>query len=192
MLCRFPFYYHAKFAFLIWLQLPRNYVCSTLLKYIHQGFKLFYIFSTFSYFFHDLKLPLFAFWASSFWFQVPYPLTTSSGFYTFLKHFFNEFVDFTHSVPLFCNVSLPSPSLLYPLCLTTSLFILWMECFFHMPFLSRVTASVKIVFVILTTIPLKASQNSWCSFQTSLEKHVSRGMFKCGSYLIHWLQVISL
>lgn len=72
VLRRFPFYYHAKFAFLIWLQLPRNYVCSTLLKYIHQGFRPFYIFSTISYFSYDLKLPLFAFWASSFWFQVPY------------------------------------------------------------------------------------------------------------------------
>lgn len=98
----------------------------------------------------------------------------------------------SHIMCLFCNVSLPSCSLLYPLRVTTSLFILWMESVLYMPFLSLVTASVSIVFVILTTIPLKASQNSWCSFQTSLEKHVSRGMFKCGSYLIHWLQVISL
>lgn len=123
----------------------------------------------------------------------PYPLTHLPVDFMHFWSISSMILLISHSVPLFCNVSLPSPSLLYPLCLTTSLFILWMKSFFHMPFLSLVTASVGIVFVILTTIPLKASQNSWCSFQTSpLEKHVSRGMFKCGSYLINWLQVISL
>ena len=167
MLCRFPLYYHAKFAFLIWLQLPRNYVCSTLLKYIHQGFRLFYIFSTFSSFFHDLQLPLFAFWASSFRFQVPYPLTHLPVDFIYFWSISLMKMLIPHIMCLFCNVFLPSRSLLYPLRVTTSLFILWMESVLHMPFLSLVTASVSIVFVILTTIPLKASQNSWCSFQTS-------------------------
>lgn len=34
LFCRFPLYYHAKLAFLIWLQLPPNYVCYKTCKLI--------------------------------------------------------------------------------------------------------------------------------------------------------------